>query len=580
MGKNKKTGENTVKNSVHKKKNSDESMYDAVEKTGEKYHDVYAYKYMGTTVNYKRFLKQITDCAKALKALGVRRGDRVTICLPDIPQAVIMFYAINAIGAVSCLIHPLSAENEINFYLTDSKSSVCIALDDNLGRFSSAWETTRLKKLIVTRASEMMSFSHKLVYRISEIRSFEYSSAGENNIIYWSDFLASGNTANDFSAEKCGSDELACILYSGGTTGQTKGVLLSNRNFNALSRQIISGMTDFKAGDIILSAVPYFKGLGLGFCVHTVLSNGGCCIILPDYEPQRYAKYLMRSKPEYIVGLPNLFDNLLRLPMLDGADLSQLKGIFCSGDHLPKELKKRFEYFLRDHNCNVTVREGYGTTECIALCCLTPEKNPKEGSIGIPLPDMLCKIVKPGTINPCGTGVEGEICISGPTVMSGYLGRKDETADTLKRHKDNKLWLHTGDLGMIDSEGYLFFRHRIKRLIISYGYSIYASQVEKILCNNNSVKKCAVIGIPDKKARQLVKAFIVLKDSSNNNDETKKKIIDYCKANLTKYATPKEIEFIESLPVTISGSVDYRELERREALAREEKEGAERFGKN
>ena len=579
MGKSKKAASQLTANKVSIKKSFDESMYHVLEKTANKYEELFAYTYMGTSTTYKKFLKQINDCAKALKALGVRKGDRVTVCLPDIPQAVIMLYALNAIGAVSCFIPPLSAENEINFYLTDSKSSVCIALDDNIGRFSSAWEITRLKKLIVTRASEMMGLGHKIKYRISEIRSFEYSSTGDN-IIYWNDFLKSGESVDDSSNDNCSGDDLACILYSGGATGQTKGVMLSNKNFNSLSRQIIFVMKEFKPGDRMLSSVPYFKGLGLGFCVHTILTNGGCCIILPDYEPTRFASYILKSKPEYLVGLPNLLDNLLRLPILDDAELSGLKGVFCSGDHLPKELKKRFEYFLTDHNSTVTVREGYGTTECIAVCCMTPEKNQKEGSIGTPLPKMYCKIVKPGTIKPCGYGVEGEIWISGPTVMSGYLGKKDETADTLKRHKDNKLWLHTGDLGMIDSDGYLFFRHRIKRLIVSYGYSIYASQVEKTLCQNNFVKMCAVIGIPDKKARQLVKAFIVLKDNSNNNDDTKKKIIDYCNANLTKYATPKEIEFIDDFPKTLNGSIDYRELERREALAREEKEGAQRFGKN
>jgi len=257
MGKNKKAAVKPTGNKVSIKKSFDESMYHVLEKTGAKYEELFAYRYMGTTTTYKKFLKQITDCAKALTALGVRKGDRVTICLPDIPQAVIMLYALNAIGAVSCLIPPLSAENEINFYLTDSKSSVCIALDDNIGRFSSAWEITRLKKLIVTRASEMMGLGHKIRYRISEIRSFEYSSEGES-IIYWSDFLQSGESVEDLSAENCSGDDLACILYSGGSTGQTKGVLLSNKNFNSLSRQIIFVMKDFKPGDKMLSARALF----------------------------------------------------------------------------------------------------------------------------------------------------------------------------------------------------------------------------------------------------------------------------------------------------------------------------------
>ena len=232
------------------------------------------------------------------------------------------------------------------------------------------------------------------------------------------------------------------------------------------------------------------------------------------------------------------------------------------------ELKKKVDQFLTEHNAKIQVREGYGTTECVTASCLTPMHMAKEGSIGIPLPDMYYKIVSPGTQNEVPYGEEGEICIAGPTVMLGYLHHPDETAATLQKHKDGMTWVHTGDLGTMDEDGFIFFRQRIKRMIITSGYNVYPSQLENIIDAHDLVQMSCVIGVPDPYRMQRVKAFIMLKSGVEKSEENKQAILDYCKKNIAKYAMPRDIEFRDQLPKTLVGKVAYRKLEEEE-LAKE-----------
>ena len=240
------------------------------------------------------------------------------------------------------------------------------------------------------------------------------------------------------------------------------------------------------------------------------------------------------------------------------------KGVFSGGDSLSVELKKRFDKILYDHNAKIQVREGYGTTECVTASCLTPTHTYKDGSIGQPFPDTFYKIVKPDTDEEVEYGTEGEICISGPTVMLGYLKHPDETAKTLRTHSDGRKWIHTGDLGIMDSEGFIYFKQRIKRMIITNGYNVYPSALENILDAHEFVQMSCVIGIPDPYKMQKVKAFIMLKPGLEPNEEKKQVILEYCKKNIAKYALPYDIEFRDALPKTLVGKVAYRELEQAE----------------
>ena len=541
------------------------SMCEAVENIAEKYPNVIAYDFMGSHTNYRRCVEEIHACARALRAAGVKENDRVTIAMPNCPQAVSMFYAINMVGAIANMIHPLSAEGEIEFYLNDSRSVAALTLDQFYGKFANIRKNTpALKTLIVASIKDALNPVMKLGYALTEGKKVP-KLPEDGDYISWKQFILNGKQFTGDPRVKRVGAQPAVILYSGGTTGVTKGILLSNLNFNALGAQIIATNPIFTVGDKMLSIMPMFHGFGLGVSIHSMLVNGGRCVLVPRFTPQTYAELLRKHKPNFIAGVPTLYEALLRLDGLDDLDLSCLKGMFSGGDSLPVELKKRIDAFLKDHKATIEVREGYGTTECVTASCLTPSGLAREGSIGIPFPDTYYKIVMPGTEIEVPYGQEGEICLAGPTVMMEYVNHPQETADTLRKHADGLTWVHTGDLGVMDKDGYIYFRQRIKRMIVTSGYNVYPSQIEGILDKNECVHMSCVIGVKDPYKMQKVKAFIVLKPGYEPTDETREKIMDYCRKHIAKYALPYEIEFRDELPKTLVGKVAYRILEEEEA---------------
>ena len=541
------------------------SMCEAVENIAEKYPNVIAYDFMGSHTNYRRCVEEIHACARALRAAGVKENDRVTIAMPNCPQAVSMFYAINMVGAIANMIHPLSAEGEIEFYLNDSRSVAALTLDQFYGKFANIRKNTpALKTLIVASIKDALNPVMKLGYALTEGKKVP-KLPEDGDYITWKQFIANGKSFTGDPRVKRTGPQPAVILYSGGTTGVTKGILLSNLNFNALGAQIIATNPIFTVGDTMLSIMPMFHGFGLGVSIHSMLVNGGRCVLVPRFTPQTYAELLRKHKPNFIAGVPTLYEALLRLDGLGDLDLSCLKGMFSGGDSLPVELKKRIDAFLKDHKATIEVREGYGTTECVTASCLTPSGLAREGSIGIPFPDTYYKIVMPGTEIEVPYGQEGEICLAGPTVMMEYVNHPLETADTLRKHADGLTWVHTGDLGVMDKDGYIYFRQRIKRMIVTSGYNVYPSQIEGILDKNECVHMSCVIGVKDPYKMQKVKAFIVLKPGYEPTDETREKIMDYCRKHIAKYALPYEIEFRDELPKTLIGKVAYRILEEEEA---------------
>ena len=541
------------------------SMCEAVEHIAEKYPNVIAYDFMGSHTNYRRCVEEIHACARALRAAGVKENDRVTIAMPNAPQAMSMFYAVNMVGAIANMIHPLSAEGEIEFYLNDSRSVAALTLDQFYGKFANIRQNTPgLKTLIVASIKDALNPVMKLGYALTEGKKVP-KLPEDGDYITWKQFIANGKGFTGDPRVKRVGAQPAVILYSGGTTGVTKGILLSNLNFNALGAQIIATNPIYSVGDKMLAIMPMFHGFGLGVSIHSMLVNGGRCVLVPRFTPQTYAELLRKHKPNFIAGVPTLYEALLRLDGLNDLDLSCLKGMFSGGDSLPVELKKRIDAFLKDHKATIEVREGYGTTECVTASCLTPSGLAREGSIGIPFPDTYYKIVMPGTEIEVPYGQEGEICLAGPTVMMEYVNHPKETADTLRKHADGLTWVHTGDLGVMDKDGYIYFRQRIKRMIVTSGYNVYPSQIEGILDKNECVHMSCVIGVKDPYKMQKVKAFIVLKPGYEPTDETREKIMDYCRKHIAKYALPYEIEFRDELPKTLVGKVAYRILEEEEA---------------
>ena len=539
------------------------SMFDKVREIAAQYPNNIAFDFMGRPTTYRKLVEEVERCARALKTIGVREEDRVTIALPNCPQAIYMFYAVNLVGAICNMIHPLSAEKEIEFYLNASHSVTAITLDQFYNKFENIRQNTGITNIIIASVKDELSKPVRAGYMLTEGRKIQ-KIPKDAPVIRWKEFIGmSRHCFYHYKVERK-SEDPAVILYSGGTTGTTKGIVLTNRNFNALGQQVIATNPMFRPGDKMLAAMPVFHGFGLGVCIHTMLSQGGRCILVPRFTAKSYAKLIVKYRCNFIAGVPTLYEALLRLPTMDGADLSCLKGVFSGGDSLSVELKKKLDKFLYDHKATVQVREGYGTTETVTACCLTPPTMFKEGSIGIPFPDTFIKIVEPGTERELPYGEEGEILLAGPTVMREYMDNPEETAQTLRVHADGLTWVYTGDLGTMDEEGFVYFKGRAKRMIVTSGYNVYPGQIENILDAHEAVQMSCVIGVPDAYKMQKVKAFVKLSPEFSATEETKQLLLEYCRKHIAKYAMPYDIEFRADLPKTLVGKVAYRVLEEEE----------------
>lgn len=552
------------------------SMYEAVRESAitKKKMNSIAYEFQGKKTNYKHFLNKIEVLGKAYKSIGIDEGDMVTVCMPNTPQGVDTFYALNRIGAVPAMIHPLSAVGEIAFYINSTHSKAVLVVDLFYEKVLEALKQVKHPvKVVVAHIKDELPFPLNMLYPLTVKKKPAPLPKDNKNVIDWSDFISGGKKVK-LSDKFPKAEDTAVILFSGGTTGTSKGIRLTNLNMNALAAQVAANAGFTMEGLRMFSVMPLFHGFGLGVGIHTALMASGTCIIIPQFTIKTYARDVKKYKPNVIVGVPTLYEALLRSEGFD-FDLSFLRGMFCGGDSLSVELKKKVDKFLKDHNATIQVREGYGTTECVTASCLTPYDTYREGSIGIPLSDTYYSIVNPNNDTELPYGEEGEICICGPTVMKGYLNNAEETASTLRRHEDGNLWLHTGDLGYMDEDGFVYYKQRMKRLIIVSGINVYPSQVENAIDAHPDVLLSCAVGIPDPYKMHVVKAFVVLRQGVEPSDKIKEEIIENCKKNVSRYGVPREIEFRTELPKTLVGKVAYRVLEEEEAAKYEEKKKAE-----
>ena len=548
----------------------DYSIYKLLEEASKKREELTAYNYFGKTASFKEFLEQIESAARAFKAMGVKPKDIISICMPNTPEALISFYAVNKIGAVANMIHPLSAENEIKYYVNLTDSKIIVTVDLALNKIIHILPETILEKIIQVSVADSMPAPISVGYFVKKGRKLHFEKCDIN--IKWSDFIKKGKQYTGETLFTPDKHDTAAILYSGGTSGFPKGIELTNLNFNALAIQSIEICRTLHEGDKILSIMPVFHGFGLGICIHTALYLGATAVILPQFNAAEFDKLLTKYKPNIIAGVPSLFEVMLKNKRMDGVDLSFLHLVISGGDSLSESLKLKVDKFLEEHGSDAKVREGYGLTECVTGSCLIPVNRYKAGSIGIPYPDTYYKVINPETLEEMPYGEDGEIVLSGPTVMKGYLNEPEETAKTLRTHKDGRVWLHTGDLGYMDEDGFLFFKQRIKRMIISSGYNIYPQYLENIIDSVPEVLLSCVIGIDHPLKVQVAKAFIVLREGYEPTDEIKQKIKDCCEKNLAKYSWPFEYEFRKELPKTLVGKVAFTQLMEEEKAKKRQEE--------
>lgn len=538
------------------------SISDAVFATAEKENDYPALSYMGKNFSYKTLTAKIDAAAAGFAALGVQKGDVVTICMPNVPQAVYMMYALNRIGAIASMIHPLSAVKEIVYYLNEVNSKMIVTLDQFYNKVSEVEKEYALDKVIITSAADELGVVKSSLFKFMN-RKKKKVNKDDAKLVTWSRFIGDGKKV-DLTSKlvKMNADDVAVILFSGGTTGVTKAIQLSSMNFNALGMQTEAMCNVTVRHKRMLAAMPIFHGFGLGVCIHTMLEAGGTSILVPQFNAKSYSELIKKEKPNFIAGVPTLLEAITRNSYLDGEKLDYLQGVFSGGDSLSVELKKRFDAFLESHGATIHVREGYGTTECVTASCLTPYNQEREGSIGFPYPDTYYTICAVGTNDTVPYGQLGEICLRGPSVMVGYFNHEEENKNTLRVHDDGYTWLHTGDLGYMDNEGFIYFKQRIKRMIITSGYNVYPSQLENIIDAHEAVQMSCVIGVKDEYKMQKVKAYVVLKEGFTPSANLKDDILEYCRLHIAKYAMPYDIEFREELPKTLVGKIAYTVLEK------------------
>lgn len=520
-----------------------------------------ALNYFNKKINYRELLLKIDVCAKALKANGVRKNDVVTICMPNTPEAVISFYAVNKIGAIANMIHPLSSEEEIKRSLIDTKSVLMIAINLSYDKINGIIDDTDLYKVVIVSPKDSMPSLMSLGYYV--LKDIKLDTNYTNSIyMLWDEFYNIGlNYDCDINCS-IGKNDDALYLHSGGTTGIPKNIVLTNGNINAIMEQAKIIFPSIGPGDTMLGILPMFHCFGLVVCICAPLMFGATVALVPQFNAKRFDKLIRQYKPTILTGVPTLYEALLTNPYMINVDLSNVKYVVSGGDSLSPEKNNAVNNFLLEHNCNQKIMQGYGMTETTGPSCIGSLGSDKPGSIGIPMPGNVIKILDPETKEEMKNGEVGEICISGPAVMSRYLDNEEETNKMIEVHSDGIRWVHTGDLGYMDKDGVLFFVQRLKRMLIVSGYNVYPSYIEDVILKHPAVELCGVIGIPHPYKVQVPKAYIVLKKGYEETYDLLEDIKYHCSKNLAKYMLPKKYVFRESLPKTLIGKVNYKELEK------------------
>jgi long-chain acyl-CoA synthetase len=534
-------------------------LYERVMQTVQRYPDSIAWDFMGTTQTYQKMAEEIDRFAAALTAIGFKKGDVITISMPTAPNGIIPIYAVNKLGGVCSMIHPLSPAPQIKMYLNISKSKFALTLDIFYGEFNKILHETGVEKLILAKATDYLSNPLlRFGYWLKKGRTIP--KIIDDRILWYKQLLAGNYPA--VPTAKVGPNDLAIILYSGGTTGIPKGIMLSNLNMISEGMMVVA-MGKLNHTQSVLAILPIFHGFGLGVCVNAAFMVGGKSILVPLFTPESVAKLIKSKRPNFIIGVPTLFEALTKNSDFQKTDLSCIQLAYSGADTLPKKVKLDFERIVAQNGGKTTLNEGYGLTEAVtAIMSMPPQPEYyRDNSIGIPFPDMLAKICKKGTTEEAPIGEEGEICVSGPAVMLGYLDQPEETAKTLRKHADGRLWLHTGDIGTMDADGYFYFKLREKRMLKVSGINVYPAHVEEVIRSHPAIAQVCIIGIPDKKQMTRVKAYVVLKNKADATEATKESILQFGLEKLLKWESPREIEFVDDLPKTLVGKIHWKKLE-------------------
>lgn len=534
------------------------SIYEQVRRSSIKYPNYLAIKYMNKKITYRQLLKMIDQASLSFKGMGVKKGDIITICLPNVPEALIALYALNKLGAIANMLHPLSAEEEIKQSLLSTKSKFLVLVDMFYSKIEHTIRDTKVHKVIFVSPADSLNFFMRLGYKIKQIGKYK-KYPHDKMFMNWRQFMHLAKKVKPFKCIKYGRNTPAVILHSGGTSGTPKNVVIQNRSFILAAFQEKVQMKRLNAGDCCLAIMPNFHGFGLSVLMHTPLALGCYTILVPQFDSKKFDTLFKKTRPTCVLGVPTLYEALINSHNEKNLDLSFLKYVVSGGDILNKNLEEKINQFFKDHNSTAVITQGYGLSEALAAVTLACDKVNKSGSVGIPLVGNYIKIIDPATRVTLPYGEVGEIVVNGKALMMGYLNNETETNTSLQVHSDGHVWLHTGDLGYMDTDGFIFYKGRMKRMIITSGYNVYPSHVEEVIESHPAVLQCTVIGVPHPYKQEVGKAFIVLKEGFHGLF-IKTEIKNYCKKNLAKYMIPQEFVYRKQLPKTKLGKVDFEKL--------------------
>ena len=538
------------------------TIYEFMYENNKDYPNDIALLYFNRKITYGELFENIDRTAKAFTAIGVKKGDIVTVAMPSMPEALYCVYALNHLGAVANMIHPLASENEICHYLNEVNSSVFVMFTGTYELIKNAIGKTSVRKAVVASPADSLSAPVRFLYNLKN----KEPKFGVNSILQsWRDFIKAGKGVT-VNYESHNPNEMAIISHTGGTTGNPKGVVQTDFNINSLIFQSCYSFNLFRQ-HCGLAVLPPFVSYSLVTSMLEMLRIGYKIVLLPQYEPEQFENYIREYRPNAVFSIPAYWEELIKKPISSNTDLSCFEHIYYGGEGMTSENEKAINSVLSAHGSKVSLGKGLGSTELTSVATQTYPWCNEIGSAGIPMVRTVCKIVDPGTENELTYNISGEICISGPTLMNGYYNNSEATDEIIKVHADGKRWIHTGDLGYITEEGILYVTGRIKRIIMTKGNDgqvtkMFPDRIEKAVLEHPAVGLCCVIGVEDEKRIHYPKAVIVLNGGYEKNDAITSEILAVCKDKLPDYMVPEIIEYRNDLPRTSRGKVDYRALEK------------------
>ena len=521
-----------------------------------------AINYMGNIITYKELLDKIDEVTKSLINLNVKSGDVVTLIMANIPENIYLFYAINRLGAVANIIDPRLKTDEIIDIVNNNKSKLVIAIDSfmNKKNILNIKKNSDIENIVLVNPLETLKNNKLISFAISCKEKINYHLSNKN-FIRWSDFVNNGRNVTLSDIPKYAEEKDAIMVRTGGTTGKPKIVVLSNKNLNEMVNQHFLGEYNFNKKDLFLNFLPPFIAYGICGATHMPLVLGLENILIPKFDAKDFPKLMKKYKPNVVFGGPILYEKMMNSKKTKNVDLSSLRVPVSGGDTMNIELENKINKYFEDNNCYHTIGQGYGMTEVSSSACYSKESSYVEGSVGIPLINNSISIFDTDTMEEKMINEEGEVCIKTNTMMSGYFNNEIENNNVIKIHEDGSTWVHTGDIGKMNSNGNLFVIGRMKRMIVSNGSKIFPISIESIICKNPYVESCVVVGAEHKTLRHVPVAHIVL----NDNNIDKEKLIDELnfeiKKELPDYYLPFIYVFRRNMPLTSIDKIDYKMLE-------------------